>query len=209
MGDAANIIIFFVFNCKTFYFFTDSDGQNTSRYRIRTEFPSFASLAVLANPHVVELVHCLFHDFGVVGEDARLKVSLAVGFHADARTRKIRTSDIDLLAVEDQHFEVNTGTKHPLQSVEKHRMFVEIFSEIRTWFFRMNKANLNATLDKLGDERKKRFLLLAHLHVKVFDVGGANPEGVLHGGHAGEDGGVVGGVGDVGEHVFEIFAGAK
>ena len=67
----------------------------------------------------------------------------------------------------------------------------------------MNKANLNATLDKLGDEREKRFLLLAHIHVKVFDVGGANPEGVLHSGHAGEDGGVVGGVGDVGEHIIQ------
>ena len=62
---------------------------------------TFAGFAVLADPHVVELVHRLFHDFGVVGEDARLEVSLLVRFHADARTRKVRTSEIDRAAVED------------------------------------------------------------------------------------------------------------
>lgn len=142
---------------------------------------------MLADPYVVELVHRLFHDFGVVGEETRLEVSLAIGFHADTSPGEIRTSDIDLLTVEDQHLEMHPRTEHPLQSVEKHRMLVEIFSEIRTWFFRMNKANLNATFDKLGNEREKRFLLLAHIHVKILDVGGADPEGVFRGGHAGEN----------------------
>ena len=183
--------------------------QDTSHYRIRTELPPFAGFAVFADPYIVELVHRLFHDFGLIGEDARFEVALAVGFHADARTRKIRTSDINLMTVEDQHFEVNTGAKHPLQSVEKHRVIIEVFSESRTWFFRMNKANLYATLYQLCNEREKRFLLFAHLHVEILDIGSADPEGVFRGGHAREDSGVVGGVGDVSEHIFEIILGCK
>ena len=42
--------------------------QNTSHYRIRTELPPFAGLAVFADPHVVELVHRLLYDFGVICE---------------------------------------------------------------------------------------------------------------------------------------------
>ena len=174
--------------------------QNTSRYRIRTELPPFASFAMFANPHVVELVHRLLHDFGVIGEDARLEVSLAIGFHADARTGEVRAADIDLLAVEDYQLEVDTRTKHSFQPIEQDGILVEVFSESWTRLFRMNETNLNTTPYQLGDEREERFLLLAHLHVKVLDVGGADPEGVLHGGHTGKNRGVVGGVGDIGEH---------
>lgn len=174
--------------------------QNTSRYRIRTELPPFAGFAVLADPHVVELVHRLFHDFGLVGEDARLEVSLAIGFHTDTSAGEVRAADIDLLTVEDQHLEMHPRTKYPLQSVEKHRIFVEVLTEVRAGFLRVDEPYLHPAPYQLGNKREKRFLLLAHLHVKVLDVGGADPEGVLHGGHTGEDGGVVGGVGDVGEH---------
>jgi len=72
-----------------------------SHYRIRTELPPFAGFAVFANPHVVELVHRLLHDFGVVGEDARLEVSLAIGFHTDTSAGEVRAADIDCAAVED------------------------------------------------------------------------------------------------------------
>ena len=183
--------------------------QNTSRYRIRTELPPFAGLAMLADPHVVELVHRLLHDFGVIGEDARLEVSLAVGLHADARPGEVCAADIDLLAVEDYQLEVDTRTKHSFQPIEQDGILVEVFSESWTRLFRMNKANLNATLDKLGDEREKRFLFFSHFHIEVLDVCSADPEGMFHGGHAGEDRGVVGGIGNVGEHIFEIFVGAK
>ena len=147
---------------------------------------------MLADPYIVELVHCLFHYFGFVSENTSLKVSLAVGLHADARPGEVCAADIDLLAVEDYQLEVDTRTKHSFQPIEQDGILVEVFSESWTRLFRMNKANLNATLDKLGDEREKRFLLLAHLHEKVFDVGGADPKGVLHSSHAGEDCGVVG-----------------
>lgn len=200
MGDAANIIFFLFSIVRHFIFLPIRMEQNTSRYRIRTELPPFAGLAVFADPYIVELAHRLLHDFGLIGEDASLKVSLAIGFHADARPGEVCAADIDLLAVEDYQLEVDTRTKHSFQPIEQDGILVDVFSESWTRLFRMNKANLNATLDKLGDERKKRFLFFSHFHIEVLDVCSADPEGVLNGDHTSEDGGVVGGVGDVLEH---------
>ena len=169
-----------------------SQLRRKSCYRIRTELPPFADLAVLADSYIVELVHRLFHYFGFVSENTSLKVSLAVGLHADARPGEVCAADIDLLAVEDYQLEVDTRTKHSFQPIEQDGILVEVFSESWTRLFRMNETNLNNTPYQLGDEREERFLLLAHLHVKVLDVSGADPKSVLHGGHAGEDGGVVG-----------------
>ena len=42
------------------------------------------------------------------------------------------------------------------------------------------------------------FFCYRHIGLKVLDVGGANPQRLPHGGHAGEDEVVVVGVGDVG-----------
>ncbi|MEE3483579.1 MAG: hypothetical protein VZQ98_04540 [Bacteroidales bacterium] len=64
----------------------------------------------------------------------------------------------------------------------------------------MDQPHLHTPSDELSDQCQKRFLLTAHLHIEVFYIGGANPKRVLHGLDAGEEGGVVGGVGDVVEH---------
>ena len=69
---------------------------------------------MFADPHVVELVHRLFHDFGLVGKDARLEVASVGPFHADARASEVCAAEIDRAAVEDQHLEVDTGTEYPL-----------------------------------------------------------------------------------------------
>ena len=69
-----------------------------------TEVSTFAGFAMLAYPDVIELIHRLFHDFWVIGQDTSLEVTSCFCFHADTGTRKIRAADIHLLAVKDKHF---------------------------------------------------------------------------------------------------------
>lgn len=64
----------------------------------------------------------------------------------------------------------------------------------------MDQTHLHTPADELGNKRQKRFLLFVHLHIEIFDVSCANPKRVLHGLDAGEECGVVGVVGEVGEH---------
>ena len=49
--------------------------------------------------------------------------------------------------------------------------------------FCMNEPHLYTLVYGLCYERKEWFLLLAHLHIEVFDVGCTNPKKVLHGLH--------------------------
>ena len=84
---------------------------------VRAEVSSLAGLAVFPYPYFVELVHCLLHDFWVIGQNASLEVSFVVRFHSDAGTCKVRTADIYLLAIKDKHLEVDSRTKHTLQAV--------------------------------------------------------------------------------------------
>lgn len=73
-----------------------------------------ARLAVAACPHIVELLHGLLDNLWVIGQDARLEVTLIAALHADARPREVGAADVHLLAVKDQHLEVHPGTQHPL-----------------------------------------------------------------------------------------------
>ena len=68
---------------------------------VGAEVTAFAFLAVFANPHVVELVHRVLQDFGVVGQDAGFEVAFVVVLHADAGTGEVRAADIDFCAVEN------------------------------------------------------------------------------------------------------------
>ena len=72
---------------------------------------------MFADPHIIKLLHGLFDDLWLIGQDARLEVALVAALHADACPREVRAADVHFLAVKDQHLEVYPGTKHPFQSV--------------------------------------------------------------------------------------------
>ena len=84
---------------------------------VKAEVSSLADLTMFTYPDFVELVHGLLHDFRVIGQDASLEVSLVVRLHSDAGTSKVRASHIHLLAVKDEHLEVDSRTKHTFQAV--------------------------------------------------------------------------------------------
>ena len=151
---------------------------------VRAEVSSLACLAVFPYPDFVELVHCLLHDFRDISQDASLEVSLIVRLHSDAGTCKVRAAHIHLLAVKDQHLEVDSRTKHSLQAVIQDRILVEVFPEVRPRLLCMNEPHLHTFSNELGNESQERFCFLAHLNVKVFYVSSPNPKRLLHGLHS-------------------------
>ena len=148
---------------------------------VYTEGSAFASLAEFTYPYVIKLVHCLLNDCRGISQYACLEVTFVFAFHANTGTSKVCAANIHLFAVEDKHFEMNARTKHSLQAVIEYRVLVKILPKSRTRFFRMNEPNLHSLVYELGYERKEWFLLLAHLHIEVFDVGCANSKRALHG----------------------------
>ena len=127
-----------------------------SHYWVRAEVPAFAFLAVLAYPDIIELVHGLLHNLGVIGEDSSFEVASGLRFHADASTCEVCAANIHLVAVEDKHLEMNTRTKHSFQTVIQYWVLVEVLPKVRIWFFRMNKSYLHTTPDELGNESLKQ-----------------------------------------------------
>ena len=54
-----------------------------------------ARLAMVASPYIIELRHGLFDDNRIVRKDASLEVALVGGFHADAGSREVSTTDVN------------------------------------------------------------------------------------------------------------------
>ena len=88
-----------------------------------------------SHPDLIELLHGLTHQFGFVGEEARLEVAGVGPFHPDACAGEVRAAEIDCAAVEDQHLEVDPGTEHPFQSFRQRRVLVEVLAEVRPGSF--------------------------------------------------------------------------
>lgn len=169
-----------------------------SPYRVATEGAALAGMTVLAHPYLIELLHCLFHNHRVVGEDAGLEVAGIFALHPDARAGKVGAADVRLLAIEDEHLEVHARTERPFHPVDERRVLVEILAERRSRFLGVDEPDSNALADKLRQQFEERHLHAVLLDVRILDVCGADPQRVLHVGAMGEHAGVVGGVGDEG-----------
>ena len=141
---------------------------------------------MFAYPDGIELVHGLFNQFGIVGEDASLEVARSITFHADSCTGEVGASNISHLTVEDQDLEMHPWTKCSLQAIKQDRVFVEVFTERGTWLFGVDKPHLNAFFDELCQNRKEGLRLRPDLDIQVFDVGGAYPKAALDIGHTGD-----------------------
>ncbi len=143
--------------------------------RIPAILPPSARFAVFAHPHFIKLVHGLFDDLRVVGQYSGLEVACCFGFHTDTSACEVGATHVNLFAVEYEHLEMNSWAEHSLQSVVQHRVFIEVLTKVRSRLFCMDQPHLHTPADELGNKRQKRFLLFAHLHIEVFDIGGANP----------------------------------
>ena len=152
-----------------------------SHNRIRAILSPFARFAVFPHPHFIKLVHGLFDDLWVVGQDSGFEVACCFSFHSDAGACEVGATHVNLFAVEYEHLEVDSWTEHSLQSVVQHGVFIKVLTKVRSRLFRMDKPHLHASADELSNKCQKRFLLTAHLHIEVLDIGGANPKRVLHG----------------------------
>ena len=116
---------------------------------------------MLSHPYFIKLIHGLFNDFWIICQDASFKVTFVICLHSDTCTCKIRTADIHLFNIKDKHFEMNTGTKHSLQTIIQHCVLVKILTKVRTWFFCMNESNLHTAPYEMSNDGKKRFLFFA------------------------------------------------
>ena len=121
------------------------------------EVSSFALLAELTNPYVIKLVHGLLNDCWVICQYACLEVSFVLTLHADTGSCQVGAANIDILAVKDEHLEVNTWTKHPLHAIIKDWVFVKVLSECLARLLCMNKPNLHTLTYKLRRARKGFF----------------------------------------------------
>ncbi len=147
---------------------------------VQTIVSSFARFAVFSHPHVIKLVHGLFDDYRVVCQDACFKVALVISLHANASTSEVGTADINLLTIENHHFEMDSWTKDPFKTVVEYWIFVKILPEIWSRFFCMDKPHLHTTPNELGHKSQKWFRLLPQLHIKVFYIGSTNPKRMFH-----------------------------
>lgn len=167
-----------------------------SHYRIAAVRTALAGFAVAAHPHLVELVHCLFHNHRVVGEDAGLEVAGIFTLHPDARAGKVGAADIDFFTIEDEHLEMHARTERPFHPVDERRVLVEILTERRSRFLGVDEPYFHAPADELRQQFEERHFHPVLLDIRILDVGGADPQRVLHVGAMREHVGVVGGVGD-------------
>ena len=192
------------------------------------EVSSFTGFAVLAYPDFIELVdfvfvrhdsgifeqarmslaapsvHCLFHNFRVIGQDTSLEVASCFCFHADTAPVRFalptytslqsKTNILNRWSSESRvelaptipsrdrgrRSQMDARTEHPLQTVIQYRVLVKVLSKVGPGFFCMNESHLRPTSNELGNECQKWLLLFAHLHIQVFYVSGTNPKSMLH-----------------------------
>ena len=155
-------------------------------------------MTVLAHPYLIELLHCLLQNRGVVGEDADLEVAGVFALHPDARTGEVGAADVRLLAIEDEHLEMHARTERPFHPVDERRILVEILTERRSRFLGVDEPYFHAPADELRQQFEERHLHTVLLDIRILDVGGADPKRVFHIGAMREHAAVVGGGGNEG-----------
>ena len=148
----------------------------TSHYRVGTDIPPLALHAFAAAPHLVKLLYGGRNHGGLVGEDARLEVAVAVALHAHAGSCEIRGADIGGGTVEYHDFEVHTRAEAPFQFAPEPRVFVEVRTEVFARLLGVQQPNLHSAFRQLVKHRKERHRLPSTLNVQIFQVRGGNPQ---------------------------------
>ena len=74
-----------------------------------------AFFAVFATPYAVEMLHCGFNKTRVIGQDSGLEIAAVSAFHAHSGSGEICRAYIGPLAINDDDFEMDAGTKHSFE----------------------------------------------------------------------------------------------
>ena len=148
---------------------------------VAAEGAAAAGVAGFADPDGVEMGDGGFDEVGIVAPNAGFKIAFAVAFHADAGAGEVGGADIDLVEVKHDELEVDARAEHAFEAVEEGGVAVEVLAESGAGFFGVDEADMDAALDQIGEFAQKRPGGFAAHDEEVFEVGGANPQAVLHG----------------------------
>ena len=133
-----------------------------------------ASAAIAAKgaaPDGVELLDEGTDERGVVGQDAVLKVALALGLCTHPRAGEIGAAKVRLHAVDDDTLEMDTRTQHPLHRRPKRRIAVEVVPPVRSWVLRMDEPHLDPALHQPVQHLQERHHIPpASIHIHILDV---------------------------------------
>lgn len=135
-----------------------------------------------------------------VGEDASLEVAVVVAFHAYAGACEVGGANIGCSTVENHYLEMHPWAESPFQPAPQPRILVEVLAEVLTRFFGMKQPHIDTPLQQLVEHRQEWHHIPSSLHIQVLEVGGTNPQIVLHLRAAGKDIDVVVAIGNVFQH---------
>lgn len=97
---------------------------------------------MVATPNSVELGDGAFHHFGVVCEDARLKISAVGALHANASTREVGRADVNGFQIKDKQFEVYPRANCPFETFGEVWVLIKILTEHRAGLLSMEKSDI-------------------------------------------------------------------
>ena len=95
-------------------------------------FTAAAIAAKGTSPDGVELLDERVDASWVIGQDAVLKVALALGLCTHPRASEIRRSEVHFHAIYDDALEVDSRTQHPFHRRPKHWIAIEVIPPIRS-----------------------------------------------------------------------------
>ena len=155
-----------------------------SVYAITAEVFPLAVAAVKSTPYAVEVVGSGIDESGLVGEDTGLEIAVALPFHADAGTCEVGGADIGHGAIENHDLEVHPRAELPLEARPEAGVAVEVLAEVVAGLLGMQQADVDAATQQSVEDGKEGFhiTVLAATDIEVFQVGGADPQVVTHGG---------------------------
>ena len=92
-------------------------------------------------PHAIQMVSGSIYQLEVVGQDACLKVTPLLSFHAHACSRQVCRAYVCRSAIEYHYLEMHTRTQPSVETSPKTWETVEVCPEIIAWLFGMQQPH--------------------------------------------------------------------
>ncbi len=143
---------------------------------VGAEFLSLTGPAFRAVPDAVELVHNRLYQFCPVGDDAGFEIPFVFAFGAHSGAGEICAAGVGEVSVDNDGFEVHSRAENSFHTVYQVGIFVEIFSEVWPRLFCVQESYFHFLLYELGEDFEERDHFIVFVNVKVFYVGGCQPE---------------------------------
>lgn len=119
--------------------------------------------------------------FLLVGDEARFEVAFERSFGTDAGTGEVGGADEGFDAIDDDGLGVNAGAEDALEEIalDEGGVAVEVLTKAGAGFLGMEETDGDAFVDKVGEDFEEGDEAAAFFDVKVFEVGGDDPEEFL------------------------------